>query len=126
MFTIENPLNPSTIIGLGFSAGSMSGGFGKVVADIFIMCIHCIVTFFFASVLFKWKNKYIWLLSCIICIIVYLLFWKRMNIPDDYSLCQSYEFIYGYGGAFERCVKYSILQIVFTETYCLIASIQKN
>ena len=125
MFTVENSLNPSTIIGLGFSTGSMGGEFGEMVEDILIMCIHCIVTFLFASVLFKWKEIGDWLLSLIICVVVYLIIWKHLSISADSALCHGYESIYGYGGAYERCIKYSILQIVFTETYYLMASVRR-
>lgn len=119
MFTVENGLNPSFWISFVF----ISPPFDKtwsIFSNIIIIGVHCIVTSLLAKYLLKWSQARMWLLSYIICVFVYLIIYQFMEIPSEIALDHVYDNIYGYGGAFNRCFTFSIVQIIFIIVYILI------
>ncbi len=117
MFTVENPLNPSFWIVLIMECPPFFGGGWRLVSDIMIMGVQSMVTFIFAKYILKWINVKMWLLSYIICVFLYLLIGQLVYIPEDNALYQCYDCIYGYGGAFRRCIVFSACQIIFIAVY---------
>lgn len=126
MFTVENVANPSFWVALVLESPPFDGGGWRRLSDILILGILCIVTTFFAALILKWKKYKVWLLSYIICGLVYLLLRHFSDISKEYAISQIYDHIYGYGGAFERCFVYTITQIVYIVTYMLISKRRKN
>ncbi len=122
MFTVENPLNPSFWIILSLSAGSNCEMLEKIILDILILGLHCIVTTFFAWLILKWAENKRWLLAYFICIIFYLILWKYIKFPFDITISRMYDSFYMYGGAFKRCVVFSILQIIYLVSYRIMRS----
>lgn len=119
MFTVENPANPSYWIAFIVELNPFGGGKWRILANILMMGIQCFVTFIFAVFMLRWKNVKVWLSSYLICVIVYLFTIQILIVPTDNVLNQVYDRIYEYGGAFESCFIFSILQIVYITIYIL-------
>ena len=122
MFTVENPLNPSFWV-LLFLESPPELCFNFIIEDCLIIAIQCVVTTLFAIYLLKWKKTSAWLTSYLLCILVFLAIRQMVNIPFDNAINQVYDRIYEYGGALNRCITFSIIQIVYIIVYMLITSI---
>lgn len=122
MFTRENPWNPSFWV-LLFLESPPTLCFKNIMEDGLIIAIQCIVTSIFAKYLLKWNKKKVWLLSYTICVFLYLAIRHLVVIPFDNAINQIYNRIYGYGGALDGCITFSIIQIVYIIVYRLITCI---
>ena len=121
MFTVENPLNPSFWV-LLFLENPPKLCFNFIIEDCLIIAIQCVVTTLFAIYLLKWRKTRAWLTSYLLCILVFLAIRQMVNIPFDNAINQVYDRIYEYGGALNRCITFSIIQIVYIIVYMLITS----
>ena len=122
MFTVENPANPSFWIRLSMEMNPFGGGKWRILGDILMMGVQCFVTFIFAIFMLKWKKIIVWLLSYLICIVLYLMTLQVHIVPVDNAWNQVYDRIYEYGGAFKYCFIFSILQIMYITIYMLVSS----
>ena len=129
MFTVENPANPSFWIRLSMEMNPFGGGKWRILGDILMMGVQCFVTFILAIFLLRWKKNKVWLLSYLICIVLYLMTLQVHIVPVDNAwnqvydrIYQVYDRIYEYGGAFKYCFIFSILQIMYITIYMLVSS----
>ena len=124
MFTVENFANPSFWIAFIMELNPFGGGKWRILAEILMMGIQCFVTFIFAIFMLRWKKVMVWLLSYLTCVVVYLMYAMTLRhqiVPIDNVLNQVYYRIYDYGGAFESCLIFSIIQIIYITIYMLIS-----
>lgn len=121
MFTPENPWNPSFWV-LLFLESPPKLCFNFIIEDCLIIAIQCVVTTLFAIYLLKWRKTRAWLTSYLLCVLVFLAIRQMVNIPFDNAINQVYDRIYEYGGALNRCITFSIIQIVYIIVYMLITS----
>ena len=126
MFTIENFLNPSFWIAFLLESSPFGGEAWKVLSNIFILGVQCIVTSIVALFFLNWRNAKRWLLSYVICAFVFFLLWNIIDIHDNNCFNQAYDCIYGYGGAFKYCLIYSSLQVIYIASYTLIRQLNKK
>ena len=123
MFTPENPLNPSSWVILFFESPPLDRwGFSLILENSLIIAIQCVVTTLFAIYLLTWKKARVWLASCFLCVLLYFEIWKLVDIPFENAINQVYDRVYGYGRALERCITFSIIQIVYISIYMLITN----
>ena len=129
MFTVENPANPSFWIRLSMEMNPFGGGKWRILGDILMMGVQCFVTFIFAIFMLKWKKIKVWLLSYLICVVLYLITLQVHIVPTDNAwnqvydrIYEVYDRIYEYGGAFKYCFIFSILQIMYITIYMLVSS----
>ena len=129
MFTVENPANPSFWIGFSMELNPFGGGKWRILARILMMGVQCFVTSIFAIFLLRWKKNKVWLLSYLICIVLYLMTLQVHIVPVDNAwnqvydrIYEVYDRIYEYGGAFKYCFIFSILQIMYITIYMLVSS----
>ena len=129
MFTVENPANPSFWIRLSMEMNPFGGGKWRILGDILMMGVQCFVTFILAIFLLRWKKNKVWLLSYLICIVLYLMTLQVHIVLVDNAWNQVYDRIYHvydriyeYGGAFKYCFIFSILQIMYITIYMLVSS----
>lgn len=120
MDTVENPVNPSFWIALSMEINPFGGGKWRILANILMMGVQCFVTFIFAIFMLRWKKVIVWLLSYLICVVLYLVTLQFQIVPTDNVLYQIYDRIYDYGGAFESCIIFSALQIIYITIYLLV------
>ena len=120
MFTVENPVNPSFWIAFIFECNPFGGGNWRILAELLMMGIQCIVTSIFAIYILKWDNIRKWFLSFIICAVTYIFLRQFLDVLSNHIMIQFYDNIYGYGGASECCIVFSILQIVYILVYVLL------
>lgn len=125
MFMTENFANPSFWVAFILESPPFGGMLWRVFSNILIMGIQCAVTSFIAFMFLRWTNVRRWLYLYCICIIAFILMWFLGDIPNNVSIDQSYEQIYGYGGAFKYCLTYSITQIIYIMSYALIDQSKK-
>lgn len=126
MFTVENPVNPSFWFYFLFQCPPFFDKSWLILADILIIGVQCLVTSLFAKYILKWGKAKVWLISYFLCIIMYLVIWKFVDMPINHALDQAYDCIYGYGGAYEKCLTFSIIQIVYIIVYMLITNTTKR
>ena len=124
MFTVENPVNPSFWIAFIFECNPFGGGNWRILAELLMMGIQCIVTSIFAIYILKWDNIRKWFLSFIICAVTYIFLRQFLDVLSNHIMIQFYDNIYGYGGASECCIVFSILQIVYILVYVLLRTNQ--
>ena len=121
MFTVENPANPSFWVYLVLVSPPISDKNG-ILSDILVLGIQCIVTSIFAKYLLKWNKTRVWLLLYVLCVFLYLAIRQLVVIPFDNAINQVYDCVYGYGGALNSCITFSIIQIVYIIVYRFIES----
>lgn len=121
MFTVENPANPSFWVYFVLISPPLNDRSG-IFSDSLVIGIQCIVTSIFAKYLLKWNKTRVWLLLYVFCIFLYLAIRKLVAIPFDNAINQIYDCVYGYGGALNSCITFSIIQIVYIIVYWLIES----
>ena len=124
MFTVENPVNPSFWIAFIFECNPFGGGNWRILAELLMMGIQCIVTSIFAIYILKWDNIRKWFLSFIICAVTYIFLRQFLDVLSNHIMIQFYDNIYGYGGASECCIVFSILQIVYILVYVLLRTLR--
>lgn len=123
MFTPENPLNPCFWVILFLESPPLDRwGFSFIMENCLIIAIQCVVTTLFAIYLLKWKKAKVWLISYLLCILLYLAIRKLVDIPFENAINQVYDRVYEYGGALDRCITFSIIQIVYIIVYMLMAN----
>lgn len=120
---VENPINPTFLFTLIFESPPFHNENWSLLSELLIIGIHCIVTSIFAKYLLKWNKTRVWLLSYTFCAILYLTIRNLVVVPFDNAINQVYDHIYGYGGALERCILFSISQIAYIIVYRLITNI---
>lgn len=126
MFITENFANPSFWVALILESPPFGGSGCRMLSNILIMGIQCVVTSLVASEILKWRNIKRWLFSYFICIIAFVLLWFFLDIHNNVTIVQAYDRIYGYGGAFKYCLTYSIIQILYILLYTIISQSNNN
>lgn len=122
MFTVENPVNPSFWLGFLFQCPPFFDKNWLILANILIIGVHCLVTSLFAKYILKWGKAKVWLISYVLCVLLYLAIRQLVNIPDSNAINLFYDRVYGYGGALNKCITFSIIQIAYIVVYWLIAN----
>ena len=129
MFTVENPANPSFWIRLSMEMNPFGGGKWRILGDILILRVKYFYKFIFSIFMVKWKKIKVWLLSYLICVVLYLMTLQVHIVPTDNAwnqvydrIYEVYDRIYEYGGAFKYCFIFSILQIMYITIYMLVSS----
>ena len=122
MFTVENPVNPSFWFYFIFQCPPFFDKNWLFMADILIVGVQCLVTSLFAIYLLKWNKTRVWLISYVMCVFLYIAIRQLVDVPVYNAVYQVYDRVYGYGGALNKCITFSIIQIVYIIIYMLIAN----
>ena len=94
--------------------------YADYISDIFVIEIQCIITSIIALLALKWRKLSVWIVSFLICIVIFIVLKEVINIPYYNTIAQIYSSIYHYG-AFDGILLFSIIQILYITIYMLIS-----
>jgi hypothetical protein len=121
MYTVGNFINPSFWVYLLFSINPLDKiEYADYISDIFVIEIQCIITSIIALLALKWRKLSVWIVSFLICIVIFIVLKEVINIPYYNTIAQIYSSIYHYG-AFDGILLFSIIQILYITIYMLIS-----
>lgn len=128
LFTVENVLNPITLILLLYYSPPFNGEYFTLFPEITVFTFQSMITFYAIYLLYHQKEYKIWIFSYVVCLFLliigcYLAETSLISIVKAISqskIADSYYNIYNYGQAFRYVIGYTIMQFLLLFSYFII------
>lgn len=128
LFTVENVLNPITLILLLYYSPPFNGEYFTLFPEITVFTFQSMITFFAIYLLYHQKEYKIWIFSYVVCLFLLIIgchlsetsFISIVKAISQSKMADSYYRIYNYGQAFQYVIGYTIMQFLLLFSYYIL------